>query len=102
LLAGLVAALAHVAVAPDSTVPVVGASGAIAGVMGAYLVWFPRARIHTVFFVFLVFFFTVPAGVLLLVWFAMQFFTAPDAGVAWMAHVGGFVFGMAVGALVKL
>ena len=101
LLAGLAASLAHVVVAPDSTVPVVGASGAIAGVMGAYLLWFPRARILAVFFVFLIIPFRVPAAVLLAVWFVMQFFTAPDSGVAWVAHVGGFLFGTAVGAMVR-
>ena len=61
LLAGVVALLAHVAAGPDSVQPVIGASGAIAGVMGAYLVWYPRAKVNTLFFVFLVFWFRIQA-----------------------------------------
>ena len=99
--AGVVATVAHVAVQPDSTVPVVGASGAIAGVMGAYLVWFPSAPILTAFFFILVFIREIAAKWLLAFWFVLQFFTNPNEGVAWVAHVGGFVFGVAVGMLVK-
>jgi len=97
---GVVATLGHVAVDPSSTVPVVGASGAIAAVMGAYLVWYPTARVQTLFFAFFILWFRIPAAVLLGVWFVMQFFTSPNTGVAWVAHVAGFVFGVVVGSLV--
>ncbi|MBK9178316.1 MAG: rhomboid family intramembrane serine protease [Acidimicrobiales bacterium] len=97
LLAGVASSLAHVAVQPASTVPVVGASGAIAGVMGAYLVWFPRAPIHTLFFLIIVFWRRIEARWVLLFWFVSQFFLNPNTGVAWVAHVGGFVFGVVVG-----
>jgi rhomboid family protein len=100
LAGGVVAALAHIAVDPNSTVPVVGASGAIAAVMGAYLVWYPYARVQTLFFVFFIFWFRIPAAMLLGVWFVLQFFTSPNSGVAWVAHVGGFLFGVVVGLLV--
>jgi membrane associated rhomboid family serine protease len=98
LLAGLVATAAHVAVQPNSTVPVVGASGAIAGVMGAYLVLFPNVRIRSlIFIVFFVTFADLRAKWLLGAWFVLQFFTNPAEGVAWVAHVGGFVFGVLAG-----
>ena len=100
LLAGLAATAAHILVQPDSTVPVVGASGAIAGVMGAYLVLYPNVRIRSLIFLgFLVLFRDVAAKWLLGIWFVSQFFIAPNSGVAWMAHVGGFVFGVAAGLL---
>ncbi len=94
LLSGLAATVAHIAVQPDSTVPVVGASGAIAGVMGAYLVLFPRVPIKTVIIFFFILFRDVQARWLLGIWFVSQFFINPNAGVAWMAHVGGFLFGI--------
>ncbi len=98
LLAGLVATIAHVAVQPNSTVPVVGASGAIAGVMGAYLVLFPNVRIRSLIFLFFfVTFADLRAKWLLGAWFVLQFFTNPAEGVAWVAHVGGFVFGVLAG-----
>ena len=100
LAGGLVAALAHVLVAPDSTVPVVGASGAIAAVMGAYLVWFPDAPVRTLIFFFFILFVDIRARWLLIGWFVMQFFTSPDSGVAWVAHVGGFAFGVLVALVV--
>ena len=101
---GFAAALLHILVNANSTVPTVGASGAIAGVMGAYLVKFPRAYIRTLVFIF-IFITTVdiPAAFLLLYWFAIQFFSgvgsvgysnASSGDVAWFAHVGGFVAGM--------
>ncbi len=99
LIAGVVATLAHVLVQPDSTIPLVGASGAVAGVMGAYLIWFPNAQVLTAFFVF--FIQKVAAKWLLGFWLISQFFVNPNAGVAWMAHVGGFVFGVAIGLLVR-
>jgi membrane associated rhomboid family serine protease len=101
LAGGLAATATHVALQPDSTVPLVGASGAIAAVMGAYLVWFPNAPVRTVVLLGLPILTTIRARWLLWIWFAMQFFTSPDAGVATGAHVGGFVFGLAVGALVR-
>jgi membrane associated rhomboid family serine protease len=101
--AGVVATLAHVAVQPDSTVPVVGASGAIAGIMGAYLVWFPNAPILTLFIFFIILFRQIPAKWLLLFWVAFQFLEPfnPNSGVAWVAHVGGFVFGALVALVLR-
>ena len=96
LLAGLVASFAHILVQPDSTVPVVGASGAIAGVMGAYLVLFPNVQIRSLIIFFIILFRDIPAKWLLGIWFVTQFFTNPNAGVAWVAHVGGFAFGALV------
>ena len=104
LLCGIFAGLVHVFFNPFSRVPTVGASGAIAGVMGAYLIKFPRARIVTLVPIFI--FLTtleIPAALLLLYWFAIQFFSGfgslgmsqiGDGGVAWFAHIGGFVAGM--------
>lgn len=98
LLAGLAATAAHIAVQPDSTVPVVGASGAIAGVMGAYLVLYPNVRIRSLILLgFFVLFRDIAAKWLLGIWFVSQFFINPNEGVAWMAHVGGFVFGVVAG-----
>ena len=97
LAAGLVATIAQIGLDPASTIPMIGASGAVAGVMGAYLVMFPNIRIHTLFFMFIIFFREIQAKWLLGFWFVSQFFTSPDAGVAWMAHVGGFVFGVLAG-----
>jgi len=104
LTCGVAAAGLHVALSAGSRVPTIGASGAIAGVMGAYLVKFPRARIKTLVFLF-VFVTTVeiPAVVILLYWFVIQLFSGigsigysqvSQGGVAWFAHVGGFVAGM--------
>ncbi len=98
LAAGVVATIAHVAAQIDSTVPVIGASGAIAGVMGAYAVWFPKAQVRTIVVIMLV---RLPAIVPLTVWLVSQFFIGPDEGVAWMAHVGGFVFGAIVALIVR-
>lgn len=101
---GIAAGIVHVIVNANSPVPTVGASGAIAGVMGAYLIKFPRARIVTLVFIF--FFITtldIPAMFLLLYWFAIQFFSgvgsvgysaASSGDVAWFAHIGGFLAGM--------
>jgi membrane associated rhomboid family serine protease len=101
---GVAAALAHILLNANSTVPTVGASGAIAGIMGAYLIKFPRAHVVTLVFIFI--FITtidIPAAFLLLYWFAMQFFNgvgsvgysqASSGDVAWFAHVGGFLAGM--------
>jgi len=104
LLCGIAGGLGHLVLNYYSRVPTVGASGAIAGVMGAYLVKFPRARIVTLVPI-LIFFTTleIPAALLLLYWFAIQFFggfgsigTAQlsQGGTAWFAHVAGFLAGM--------
>ncbi len=100
LLAGLAATAAHVGVQPESTLPVVGASGAIAGVMGAYLILYPNVPIRSLLFLgFFVTFVDIRAKWLLGAWLVLQFFTNPAEGVAWVAHVGGFVFGVAAGLL---
>jgi membrane associated rhomboid family serine protease len=99
LACGVVADLAQFAVEPGSVVPTVGASGAIAGVMGGYLLLFPKARVDI--FVFLVIFiriFPIPAWVMLGLWFALQLLhgldsTGAGGGVAYWAHAGGFVIG---------
>ena len=101
LIGGLAASAAHIGLEPDSTVPVIGASGAVAAVMGAYLVWFPRAPVRTLLFLGLPLFVTIQAKWLLGFWFALQFFTSPNSGVAWAAHVGGFVFGAVIGLAVR-
>lgn len=102
LACGVGAGLIHVIAAPYSTVPTVGASGAIAGVMGGYLLLFPRARVD-ILLILVVYFriFPVPAYVMLGVWFAMQFLgsvtTDPDmGGIAYWAHTGGFAVGLAL------
>ena len=94
LAAGVAATLAHIAIQPESTIPLIGASGAIAGVMGAYLVWYPRAPVLALVFIVVT---HVPAWLLLGLWFVGQFQINPNDGVAWMAHVGGFVFGVLFG-----
>jgi len=102
LAAGLVATVAHIAVQPNSTVPLVGASGAIAGVMGAYLVLYPNVRIKSLIFLgFFVMFRDIAAKWLLGIWLVSQFFVNPNEGVAWMAHVGGFAFGILCGFAMK-
>jgi membrane associated rhomboid family serine protease len=104
LCCGLAAAILQVITNPYSRVPTIGASGAIAGVMGAYLVKFPRARIITL--VPIIIFITtveIPAWAMLLWWFVIQLFSGlgslattdyAGGGIAWFAHVGGFVSGM--------
>lgn len=94
ILCGLAAAAAQVASMPEATVPMVGASGAIAGVMGAYILLYPQARIRCLW-IFIIFVQTIhlPAWLLLGIWFFAQFLIPGDAGIAWMAHVGGFVAG---------
>jgi rhomboid family protein len=98
LLCGLAAGLFQIAASPASRIPLVGASGAIAGVLGAYLLLFPAARVRTlVIFVFFVRIVPVPALFVLGIWFLMQILSAPDSGrsgVAFFAHIGGFLTGM--------
>jgi membrane associated rhomboid family serine protease len=100
---GIIATAAHVMLQPSSAVPVIGASGAVAGVMGAYLVLHPNVRIKTLFIFFFIMFRDVSAKWVLGIWFFSQFLTAvnPNSGVAWGAHVGGFVFGLLVGLALK-
>jgi membrane associated rhomboid family serine protease len=104
LLAGYVATFAHAWFSPLSTVPAIGASGAISGVLGAYLFLHPKARIVTViWFLFFIRFIQIPAIVYLPIWFLLQLFSgvsslrvaegAAAGGVAWWAHIGGFVAG---------
>ena len=106
LAAGLVAVYSQAALDPGSTVPTIGASGAVAGVLGAYALLHPKSRVLTL--IFLVFFVTlveIPALILLGIWFVLQFIPAlgqvatPEAGggegIAYFAHVGGFLFGLA-------
>jgi membrane associated rhomboid family serine protease len=96
VIGGLAAFAAHVVPQTASTVPVIGASGAVAAVMGAYLVWYPNAPVRTLFIIFLIWIRDVRAKWLLAAWFVLQFFTGQDSGIAWLAHVGGFVFGAAI------
>lgn len=104
LLGGIVAVGAQVAVSPDSMAPTIGASGAVAAVLGGYALMYPRARVVTL--VFIVFFITLielPALIVLGAWFLLQLVSGSSelaqpggAGVAYFAHVGGFVFGLAL------
>ena len=100
VLAGAGAAVGHVLAGPESMIPTVGASGAISGLMGAYLVLYPRVKIQTLFiFVFILRVIAVPAWVVLILWFASQLLagaTDPlaEAGVAFWAHISGFVAGV--------
>ena len=104
LISGLVSSALYIYVDPQSTVPTIGASGAISGVLGAYLLLFPKARVLTVIpiFIFLQFV-ELPALIVLGLWFVLQFFsglaslgygTAAAGGIAWWAHIGGFVAGI--------
>jgi membrane associated rhomboid family serine protease len=104
LACGLVAGLTQVAFDPFSHVPIVGASGAIAGVMGAYLIKFPRSYVVMLFWVLFIFTFDLPAWLMLVYWFLLQLFGgfgsigeleyAQTGGVAFFAHIGGFVAGI--------
>ncbi|MGH2976035.1 MAG: rhomboid family intramembrane serine protease [Solirubrobacterales bacterium] len=105
LLAGIVSAYVQALLSSDATVPAIGASGAIAGVLGGYLLLYPRARVLTlIFIIFFVTLIEIPAAIMLGIWFVLQFVPAigqvgTDAisggGVAYWAHVGGFAFGLA-------
>jgi membrane associated rhomboid family serine protease len=109
--AGIAAALATVWIAPESSVPVIGASGAIAGVLGAYFIFYPRGRILTILPIFIfIQFIEIPAVIYLLFWFAIQLYAgleqsgreAAMGGVAWWAHVGGFMFGVALAPILAI
>jgi membrane associated rhomboid family serine protease len=104
ILGGLAAMALQVAVGPNDTVPSVGASGAVAAVLGGYLLLYPRARVLTLVFLFVFFtFIQIPAMWFLLIWFGQQLLfgyfnqvdpTGGGGGVAYFAHIGGFVFGL--------
>ena len=102
LLSGLAAAGAQFLADPTSTVPMVGASGAIAGVMGGYLLLFPKARVDVLFFLVVIFrIIPVPAWIVLGAWFGIQLIqgsvmTSDQGGVAYWAHAGGFLAGLAL------
>jgi membrane associated rhomboid family serine protease len=111
LVGGIVAAMTQVAIDPQSTQPLVGASGAIAAALGAYIVLYPGARILSL--VFLGFFYqllNVPALIILGFWFVLQLISGfgslggdtASGGVAFFAHIGGFAFGMVVGFLIRV
>ncbi len=95
LLCGFIATMAHIMSNPNSPIPLVGASGAIAGILGAYLLLYPRAKVHTL--IILIFFIRViklPAYILLTLWFMLQVVNSTGGGnVAWYAHIGGFMAG---------
>ena len=99
LFCGLAAGLAQYMAAPDARVPMVGASGAIAGVLGGYMLLFPKARVD-VFLFFIIFFKVIPlpAWLMLGLWFAFQIVgevgASGDGGVAYLAHIGGFIAGI--------
>ena len=104
LLCGVTAGLAQVMIDPSSRIPMVGASGAIAGVMGAYLVKFPRSEVKMLFWFLIIFTFDVPAWVMLIYWFGLQLLggfgsvtdtqSASSGGTAFFAHIGGFIMGI--------
>jgi len=106
LVCGVGAGLLHVLFNWNSMLPSLGASGAISGVMGAYLILYPRSQILTLVFIFLI---PIPAVVILVLWFVMQFVSGVSSlgmgvasgGVAWWAHVGGFLLGMGITAMVR-
>lgn len=108
LLCGIIANLSHVLIDPLSPVPLVGASGAIAGVLGAYIITFPRSRITSLLVIFI--FITIrdiPAVYFLLFWFILQLFNGLTSiglmsnSVAWWAHIGGFLSGMILMLIMK-
>jgi membrane associated rhomboid family serine protease len=102
LLWGVAAAAAQVLVDPRSAIPMVGASGAVSGVLGAYLVFFPWARVRVL--IFLIFYATlvrIPAVTFLGIWFVFQLLGVGTSGVAWYAHIGGFLAGLVVALIVR-
>ncbi len=107
LAGGIVAALTQIAIGPTSKIPVIGASGAIAAIMGAYFYLFPRSNIKTLIFIFyFVTFVNIPSHIFLIIWFLMQLIpgltpSGASQGVAFWAHIGGFLFGLAVAVLIK-
>lgn len=107
LVAGLIATYAQALISPSSPIPVIGASGAIAGVLGAYLALFPHARVRTLVIFFFITVIELPAIVVLGGWFVLQVFQGAGPGaagsnVAYAAHIGGFVAGLALLPLAKV
>ncbi len=106
LLSGLAGSLAHVALDPQSTIPSLGASGAISGVLGAYLILFPRNRVHAVFFYQVI---SIPAIMAIGIWVVFQFVngigaiavTSQTGGVAYAAHIGGFLAGVILALILR-
>lgn len=101
IVCGLGAVAAQVMVGPNSTIPMVGASGAVAGVLGGYMILFPRARVVTLLPVFVLYFIQLPAWVFLFLWFGYQLLMGVSSigqttggGVAFFAHIGGFIVGV--------
>lgn len=100
LMSGIASGLLHLALNPHSTIPTIGASGAIAGVMGAYMILYPRSKILTLIPLFFIpYFIEVPAFIFLGIWFLLQFLNAAGSsvhggGIAWWAHIGGFIAGI--------
>jgi membrane associated rhomboid family serine protease len=100
MICGCAAAFTHIVLHSESLVPMVGASGAISGILGAYLVRFPRTRVHVlIFFFFFIRIVRVPSVLLLGFWFIIQVFSGlggqgVQSGVAWFAHIGGFLTGV--------
>uniref|UniRef100_UPI00404B8923 rhomboid family intramembrane serine protease n=1 Tax=Candidatus Saccharicenans sp. TaxID=2819258 RepID=UPI00404B8923 len=98
LACGITASMLQVAIYPNSRVPMIGASGAIAGLLGAYLILYPSARVKTLVFLFIyITVIYVPAWVLLGLWFVLQLSNiGMGGGVAWFAHIGGFLAGLSL------
>ena len=96
ILSGVVASISHGLLDINSNIPLIGASGAIAGVLGAYLHLFPKAKVLVLIPFFIFFTIRVPAFILLIFWFLFQFLNLgnQESNVAWVAHIGGFVFGL--------
>jgi len=95
LFSGIFASFSQALLNLSSDVPMIGASGAIAGVLGAYLFYFPKAKILVLVPFFIFFTLRIPASILLIFWFIFQFLNLSniESSVAWMAHIGGFIFG---------
>jgi len=94
-LSGIVAAAFQFFYDPASSVPMIGASGAVSGVLGAYLVLYPHARIKTILIIIIfIKVVEIPAVLLLTLWFLMQILYSGMEGIAWFAHIGGFIFGL--------
>ena len=95
LFSGIFASFSQALLNLSSDVPMIGASGAIAGVLGAYLFYFPKAKILVLVPFFIFFTLRIPASILLILWFIFQFLNLSniESSVAWMAHIGGFIFG---------
>lgn len=104
LFCGVIAALSHIITAPHSNVPMIGASGAVSGVLGAYLILFPMASIHTLIFLgFFIQVIRIPALIVIGFWAIIQIVNGlvtqgifQQGGIAWFAHIGGFIAGLVI------